>query len=75
VLVLLARFALTRLVPPFFVARTELPVRAGCFFADGCFRLERTALRAFDVFGREPAAPLFFDLRVGMAVSSLRPAP
>ena len=59
VLVSLARFALTRLVPPFFVARAGLPLRAGCFFAEGFFRLEETE-RALDVLPREPAAPLFF---------------
>jgi hypothetical protein len=70
VLVPLACFAPARLVPPFFVARAGLPLRAGCFFAEGFFRLEGTA-RALDVFPREPAAPLFlFGLRVGMAISS-----
>jgi hypothetical protein len=75
-LVLLARFALTRLVPSFFVALAGLPLRARCFFAEAFFRLEGTAFRALDVLRREPAAPLFFSLRVGMAISSfdLRPS-
>jgi hypothetical protein len=69
VLVPLACFAPARLVPPFFVARAGLALRAGCFFAEGFFRLERTE-RALDVLPREPAAPLFFfGLRVGMAIS------
>jgi hypothetical protein len=37
VLVLLARFALTCLVPTFFVALAGLPLRAGCFFAEAFF--------------------------------------
>jgi hypothetical protein len=74
VLVLLARFALTRLVPTFFAG---LPLRARFFFAEAFFRLEGTAFRALDVLRREPAAPLFFGLRVGMAISppfNLRPS-
>jgi hypothetical protein len=74
VLVLLARFALTCSIPTFFVALAKLPLRAGFFFAEAFFRLEGTAFRALDVFRREPAAPLFFGLRVGMAISSLRPS-
>jgi hypothetical protein len=74
VLVSLARFALTRLVSTFVVALAGLPLRAGFFFAEAFFRLEGTAFRALDVLRREPAAPLFFSLRVGMAISSLRPS-
>jgi hypothetical protein len=73
-LVLLVRFALTRLVPTFFVALAGLPLRAGFFFAEAFFRLEGTAFRALDVLRREPAARLFFGLRVGMAISSLQPS-
>jgi hypothetical protein len=70
VLVPLACFAPARLVQPFFVARAGLPLRAGCFFAEGFFRLERTE-GALDALPREPAGPLFFfGLRVGMATSS-----
>jgi hypothetical protein len=52
VLVLLARFAPTRLVPTFVVALAGLPLRAGFFFAEGFFRLEGTAFRALEVLRR-----------------------
>ena len=59
-----------RLEWTFLVALAGLPARAGCFLAEGFFRLEGTA-RALAVLPREPAGPRFlFGFRVGMVISS-----